>query len=70
MTYTIINIISECLSASEKSWFLKYFQHLAEMGTASLKKEKQPQFAFVSIFTGFLLLFLIFINLILTLNSH
>jgi len=56
MTCTIINIISECLSASEKSWFLKYFQQLSQMGTASLKKEKQ-QFAFVSIFTIFFAFF-------------
>lgn len=48
MTY-VVNIISECLSMSEKAWFIKYYQQLAQMGIPSLKKEK-PHFTFVSIY--------------------
>ncbi|XP_050464372.1 serine/threonine-protein phosphatase 4 regulatory subunit 4-like isoform X4 [Cataglyphis hispanica] len=39
--------LEKCLSISEKTWFLKYFQQLAQMGIPSLKKEK-PQFTFIS----------------------
>ncbi|XP_025268824.1 serine/threonine-protein phosphatase 4 regulatory subunit 4-like isoform X3 [Camponotus floridanus] len=39
--------LEKCLSTSEKTWFLKYFQQLAQMGIPSLKKEK-PQFTFIS----------------------
>ncbi|KAG5314651.1 PP4R4 phosphatase, partial [Pseudoatta argentina] len=35
------------LSLSEKTWFIKYFQQLAQMGISSLKKEK-PHFTFIS----------------------
>jgi len=68
----MINIISECLSISEKSWFLKFFQQLAQMGIATLKKEKQPHFAFVSIFMDiFPFLFYKFdIDIKFILNSH
>lgn len=47
MTYVVNIIISECLSMSEKAWFIKYYQQLAQMGI--LKKEK-PHFTFVSIY--------------------
>lgn len=43
------NIISECLSISERAWFIKYYQQLAQVGIPSLKKEK-PHFTFVSIY--------------------
>lgn len=49
MTY-VINVISECLSMSEKAWFIKYYQQLAQMGIPSLKKEK-THFTFVSIYS-------------------
>ncbi|XP_029661071.1 serine/threonine-protein phosphatase 4 regulatory subunit 4-like isoform X3 [Formica exsecta] len=39
--------LEKCLSTSEKTWFLKYFQQLAQMGIPSLKKEKL-QFTFIS----------------------
>ncbi|XP_020288915.1 serine/threonine-protein phosphatase 4 regulatory subunit 4-like isoform X7 [Pseudomyrmex gracilis] len=39
--------LQKCLTLSEKTWFLKYFQQLAQMGVPSLKKEK-PQFTFIS----------------------
>ncbi|KAL6447161.1 hypothetical protein ACFW04_001463 [Cataglyphis niger] len=39
--------LEKCLSILEKTWFLKYFQQLAQMGIPSLKKEK-PQFTFIS----------------------
>ncbi|KAL0122348.1 hypothetical protein PUN28_007226 [Cardiocondyla obscurior] len=39
--------LEKCLSMSEKAWFIKYFQQLAQVGTPSLKKEK-PHFIFVS----------------------
>ncbi|XP_011335620.1 serine/threonine-protein phosphatase 4 regulatory subunit 4 isoform X2 [Ooceraea biroi] len=39
--------LEKCLSVSERSWFLKFFQQLAQMGIPSLKKEK-PHFTFIS----------------------
>ncbi|XP_072749497.1 serine/threonine-protein phosphatase 4 regulatory subunit 4 isoform X2 [Anoplolepis gracilipes] len=39
--------LEKCLLTSEKTWFLKYFQQLAQMGVPSLKKEK-PQLTFIS----------------------
>ncbi|XP_011881826.1 PREDICTED: serine/threonine-protein phosphatase 4 regulatory subunit 4-like isoform X4 [Vollenhovia emeryi] len=39
--------LEKCLSVSEKAWFIKYFQQLAQMGIPSLKKEK-PRFTFMS----------------------
>nr|XP_012225354.1 PREDICTED: serine/threonine-protein phosphatase 4 regulatory subunit 4-like isoform X2 [Linepithema humile] len=38
--------LKKCLSVSEKTWFLKYYQQLAQMGIPSLKKQK-PHFTFV-----------------------
>lgn len=43
----MVYVILECLSMSEKAWFIKYFQQLAQLGIPSLKKEK-PHFTFVS----------------------
>ncbi|XP_070167734.1 serine/threonine-protein phosphatase 4 regulatory subunit 4 isoform X2 [Polyergus mexicanus] len=43
----LVLCLEKCLSTSEKTWFLKYFQQLAQMGIPSLKKEK-PQFTFIS----------------------
>ncbi|XP_011141435.2 serine/threonine-protein phosphatase 4 regulatory subunit 4-like isoform X1 [Harpegnathos saltator] len=39
--------LEKCLSVSEKAWFLKYYQQLAQMGIPSSKKEKQ-YFIFMS----------------------
>ncbi|XP_076756066.1 serine/threonine-protein phosphatase 4 regulatory subunit 4 isoform X3 [Xylocopa sonorina] len=37
-----------CLSPTEKTWFLKYFQQLAQMGIISMKKESKPHIPFMS----------------------
>ncbi|KAI4494467.1 hypothetical protein M0802_008959 [Mischocyttarus mexicanus] len=34
--------LEKYLSSSEKSWFLKYFQQLAQMGIPSIKKQTKP----------------------------
>ncbi|EGI61308.1 Serine/threonine-protein phosphatase 4 regulatory subunit 4 [Acromyrmex echinatior] len=39
--------LEKCLSLLEKTWFIKYFQQLAQLGISSLKKEK-PHFTFIS----------------------
>ncbi|XP_032676214.1 serine/threonine-protein phosphatase 4 regulatory subunit 4-like isoform X3 [Odontomachus brunneus] len=39
--------LEKCLSISEKTWFLKYYQQLAQMGIPSSKKEKS-HFTFMS----------------------
>ncbi|XP_012521533.1 serine/threonine-protein phosphatase 4 regulatory subunit 4 isoform X2 [Monomorium pharaonis] len=39
--------LEKCLSMPEKTWFIKYYQQLAQMGIPSLKKEK-PLFTFIS----------------------
>ncbi|XP_025990556.1 serine/threonine-protein phosphatase 4 regulatory subunit 4 isoform X3 [Solenopsis invicta] len=39
--------LEKCLSKSEKAWFIKYYQQLAQMGIPLLKKEKS-HFAFFS----------------------
>ncbi|XP_029174247.1 serine/threonine-protein phosphatase 4 regulatory subunit 4-like isoform X2 [Nylanderia fulva] len=39
--------LEKCLTTSEKKWFLKYFQQLAQIGILLPKKEK-PQFTFIS----------------------
>ncbi|XP_011689635.1 PREDICTED: serine/threonine-protein phosphatase 4 regulatory subunit 4-like isoform X4 [Wasmannia auropunctata] len=39
--------LEKCLSISEKAWFIKYYQQLAQMGIPSVKKEK-PRFTFIS----------------------
>ncbi|XP_018045216.1 PREDICTED: serine/threonine-protein phosphatase 4 regulatory subunit 4-like isoform X2 [Atta colombica] len=39
--------LEKCLSMSEKTWFIKYFQQLAQLGISSLKKEK-PHLTFIS----------------------
>jgi len=50
--------ISECLSMSEKAWFIKYFQQLAQMGIPSLKKEKL-HFKFVSIYIIYYIVYIV-----------
>ncbi|XP_018346143.1 PREDICTED: serine/threonine-protein phosphatase 4 regulatory subunit 4-like isoform X4 [Trachymyrmex septentrionalis] len=39
--------LEKYLSMSEKTWFIKYFQQLAQLGIPSLKKEK-PHFTFIN----------------------
>ncbi|XP_018370840.1 PREDICTED: serine/threonine-protein phosphatase 4 regulatory subunit 4-like isoform X5 [Trachymyrmex cornetzi] len=39
--------LEKCLSMLEKTWFIKYFQQLAQLGIPSLKKEKS-HFTFIS----------------------
>ncbi|XP_076653835.1 serine/threonine-protein phosphatase 4 regulatory subunit 4 isoform X2 [Halictus rubicundus] len=36
--------LEKCLVPADKTWFLKYFQQLAQMGVASIKKESKSQF--------------------------
>ncbi|XP_076279531.1 uncharacterized protein LOC143208675 isoform X2 [Lasioglossum baleicum] len=36
--------LEKCLVPAERTWFLKYFQQLAQMGAASIKKESKSHF--------------------------
>ncbi|XP_046144143.1 serine/threonine-protein phosphatase 4 regulatory subunit 4-like isoform X4 [Osmia bicornis bicornis] len=40
--------VEKCLSSMEKTWFLKYFQQLAQMGILTSKKESKPNLPFNS----------------------
>ncbi|XP_017767087.1 PREDICTED: uncharacterized protein LOC108555782 isoform X4 [Eufriesea mexicana] len=41
--------LEKCLLPAEKTWFLKYFQQLAQMGIVSMKKESKPHLPFMNI---------------------
>lgn len=43
--------ILECLLPAEKTWFLKYYQQLAQMGIVIMRKESKHHVPFVSIKT-------------------
>lgn len=45
----MIDILA-CLLPTEKTWFLKYFQQLAQMGIVLMKKESKPHLPFVSVY--------------------
>ncbi|KZC09718.1 Serine/threonine-protein phosphatase 4 regulatory subunit 4, partial [Dufourea novaeangliae] len=40
--------LENCLAPAEKTWFLKYFQQLAQMGIISMKKESKPHLPFIN----------------------
>ncbi|XP_053987768.1 serine/threonine-protein phosphatase 4 regulatory subunit 4-like isoform X3 [Hylaeus volcanicus] len=40
--------LEKCLIPTEKTWFLKYFQQLAQMGIVSMKKESKPHLLFIT----------------------
>ncbi|KAK9293419.1 hypothetical protein QLX08_011632 [Tetragonisca angustula] len=40
--------LEKCLLPTEKTWFLKYFQQLAQMGVVLMKKESKPHIPFMS----------------------
>ncbi|XP_043514035.1 serine/threonine-protein phosphatase 4 regulatory subunit 4-like isoform X3 [Frieseomelitta varia] len=40
--------LEKCLLPAEKTWFLKYFQQLAQMGVVLMKKESKPHIPFMS----------------------
>ncbi|XP_076161068.1 serine/threonine-protein phosphatase 4 regulatory subunit 4 isoform X3 [Ptiloglossa arizonensis] len=40
--------LEKCLLPTEKTWFLKYFQQLAQMGIVSMKKESKPHLLFMN----------------------
>ncbi|XP_043253862.1 serine/threonine-protein phosphatase 4 regulatory subunit 4-like isoform X4 [Colletes gigas] len=40
--------LEKCLLPTEKAWFLKYFQQLAQMGIVSMKKESKPHLLFMT----------------------
>lgn len=40
--------ILECLLPAEKTWFLKYYQQLAQMGILIMRKESKHHIPFVS----------------------
>ncbi|XP_031840992.1 uncharacterized protein LOC116430665 isoform X2 [Nomia melanderi] len=40
--------LEKCLVPAEKTWFLKYFQQLAQMGIVSIKKESKPHLPFMN----------------------
>ncbi|KAK1134181.1 hypothetical protein K0M31_011962 [Melipona bicolor] len=42
--------LEKCLLPAEKTWFLKYFQQLAQMGVVLMKKESKPYIPFMSTF--------------------
>ncbi|XP_012236283.1 serine/threonine-protein phosphatase 4 regulatory subunit 4 isoform X2 [Bombus impatiens] len=41
--------LETCLLPTEKTWFLKYFQQLAQMGIVLMKKESKPHLPFMNI---------------------
>ncbi|XP_033325954.1 serine/threonine-protein phosphatase 4 regulatory subunit 4 isoform X5 [Megalopta genalis] len=40
--------LEKCLVTAEKTWFLKYFQQLAQMGMVSIKSDSKPHHSFMS----------------------
>ncbi|CAK9812642.1 Serine/threonine-protein phosphatase 4 regulatory subunit 4 [Anthophora quadrimaculata] len=40
--------LEKCLLPTEKTWFLKYFQQLSQMGIVSIRKESRPHLPFVN----------------------
>ncbi|CAK9810176.1 Serine/threonine-protein phosphatase 4 regulatory subunit 4 [Anthophora plagiata] len=40
--------LEKCLLPTEKTWFLKYFQQLSQMGIVSIRKESKPHLPFVN----------------------
>ncbi|XP_017788028.1 PREDICTED: serine/threonine-protein phosphatase 4 regulatory subunit 4-like [Habropoda laboriosa] len=40
--------LEKCLLPTERTWFLKYFQQLAQMGIVSIRKESKPHLPFMN----------------------